>query len=173
MRHPRLELDHVAPPRRRRWLGVLILGVSLLACADLMLRYREALTELAVVRTETPVLSRTRAPRPALSRASVERDKSARAAVHQLALPWARLIAALEGAATPDIALLQLQPEAQSQVIRITAEARSTTAMFRYLRGLGQAPGLSQVHLLSHEVREDDSQRAVRFAAQASFRRMR
>lgn len=172
MKPPRLELDHVVPPRRRRWPGVLILGVSLLACADSVLRYREAQAELASVRTQVLVLSRPRAPHPAPNRASVEQEKSARAAIHQLALPWAGLIAALEGAATPDVALLQLQPEAQSQVIRITAQARSTTAMFRYLRGLGKARGLSQVHLLSHEVREDDPQHAVRFAAQASFRGM-
>jgi hypothetical protein len=57
-------------------------------------------------------------------------------------------------------------------VLRVSAEARDAAAMFRYLRALGEAKGLSEIHLVSHEVAQDDPQRPVRFAAQASFRSM-
>jgi hypothetical protein len=173
MRPARLELDHVAPPRRRRWPGILLLGLSLAVCADLLLRYRETATALEHERAEARAQPLPRAPRAARNPASAEQEKAAHAAVRQLALPWADLILVLEGASMSDVALLQLHPEAREQVIRITADARHAKAMFRYLRGLARAKGLSQIHLVSHEVRGDDPQRPVRFSAQASFRGMR
>jgi hypothetical protein len=45
--------------------------------------------------------------------------------------------------------------------------------MFKYLRGLAGAKGLSEIHLVTHEVAQDDPQKPVRFAAQASFRSLR
>jgi hypothetical protein len=169
MRPPRLELDHIAPRRWKRWPGLALLGFSLFIAADLALRYRDTALQLENV----PVAA---APGPAQKAAPAKvndaAEKLARAAVGQLALPWARLIRALEEASTPDVALLQLHPEAQQQVLRVSAEARDVAAMFRYLRALGEAKGLSDIHLVSHEVAQDDPQRPVRFAAQASFRSM-
>jgi hypothetical protein len=167
---PRLELDHIAPRRRTRWPGLLLLGLSLAVAADLALRYRETVARLESFQATPKIVV---ASRSTPSKSLEAEDKIARAAVRQLALPWAGLVRALEGAATPDVALLQVQPEAQQQVLRVTAEARDSAAMFRYLRGLAGAKGLSEIHLVSHEVAQDDPQRPVRFAAQASFRGMR
>jgi hypothetical protein len=167
MKPPRLELDHVAPRRRRRWPGLVLLALSLAVAGDLALRYRDTVAGLESV----PVASAPQ-PRVAPAKANDAEDKIARAAVRQLALPWARLIRALEDSATPDVALLQVQPEAQQQMLRVTAEARDPAAMFKYLRSLAGAKGLSEIHLVTHEVAQDDPQRPVRFAAQASFRSM-
>ena len=164
MRPRRLELDHAAPRRRTRWPGFALLGVSLAIGAHLGLSYRDTVTALG------KVPATVQAPRPAPGKTSDAADKVARAALRQLALPWAGLFRALEVSATPDVALLQLQPEAQQQVLRVTAEARDTGAMFKYLRGLANAKGLSEIHLVTHQVAQDDPQRPVRFAAQASFR---
>jgi hypothetical protein len=165
-RPPRLELDHIAPRRRRGWPGLVLLGLSLAVAADLGLRYRDTLAAIESVPARAAVLQII--PR----KSNDAEDKAARTAVRQLALPWAGLIRALEDSATPDVALLQVQPEAQQQVLRVTAEARDAAAMFKYLHGLAAARGLSQIHLVSHEVAQDDPQRPVRFAAQASFRSM-
>lgn len=167
MTPPRLELDHVAPRRRRRWPGLVLLGLSLAVAGDLALRYRDTLAAFESV----PVAAAPRA-RVAPTKANDAEDKIARAAVRELALPWARLIRALEDSATPDVALLQVQPEAQQQVLRVTAEARDAAAMFKYLRRLADAKGLSEIHLVTHEVAQDDPQRPLRFSAQASFGRM-
>jgi len=166
MKPPRLELDHAAPRRRARWPGFALLGVSLAIAVHLGSSYRDTASALRNVPTAAPAP----APRPAPSKTADAEEKVARAAMRQLALPWAGLIRALEDSATPDVALLQLQPEAQQQVLRVTAEARSAAAMFRYLKGLSGAKGLSEIHLVTHEVAQDDPQRPVRFAAQASFR---
>lgn len=169
MRPPRLQLDHIAPRRRLRWPGLALLALSLAVAADFALRYRDTLVELESIRTAKPVAP---PPRPTSAKAAEAEDRVARAALRQLALPWARLVRALEDASTPDVALLQLQPETQQQVVRVSAEARDSAAMFRYMRNLAAAKDLSEVHLVSHEVAQDDPQRPVRFAAQASFRRM-
>ena len=168
MKPPRLELDHVAPRRRLRWPGLLLLGLSLGIAADLALRYRDTVAGLE----NAPVASRAATVNLVPRKNNDAEDKIARAAVRQLALPWAGLIRALEDSATPDIALLQVHPEAQQQVLHVTAEARDAAAMFKYLGSLGSARGLSAIHLVRHEVAQDDPQRPVRFAAQASFRSM-
>jgi hypothetical protein len=174
MKPPRLELDHIAPRRRRRWPGIALLAFSLAVAGDLVLRYGEVADRLGRLRaTEALAVPASRPARAAPGRTTEAEEKIARAAVRQLALPWAGLIAALESATTPDIAILQLQPEAQQQVLRISAEARDAPAMFRYLRALAAAKGLSEIHLVNHEVAQDDPTRPVRFSAQASFRGMR
>jgi hypothetical protein len=169
MKPPRLELDHVAPRRRLRWPGLVLLALSLAVAGDLASRYRDTVTALENVPAAAAPQPRVAPP----AKANDAEDKVARAAVRQLALPWAMLIRALEDSATPDVALLQVQPEAQQQVLRVSAEARDAGAMFKYLRGLAGAKGLSEIHLVTHEVAQDDPQRPVRFAAQASFRSMR
>ena len=167
MSRARLELDLVAPPRRRRWPGYLLLAASLAAAGTTLERYRDA--TLALQRLEAAAeLAAAARPRPKAPARPLD-EKSTQAVVRQLALPWAGLIEALERAATPDVALLQVQPEAQQRVVRISGEARHREAMFRYLRGLAKAEGLARVHLVADEVQLDDPQRPVRFSAQASF----
>lgn len=168
MKAPRLELDHIAPRRRRRWPGLLLLALSLGVAGDLASRYRDTVAGLESAPAASLQPTASSVPR----KNNDAEDKIARAAVRQLALPWARLIRALEDSASPEVALLQVQPEAQQQMLRVTAEARDPAAMFKYLRGLAGAKGLSEIHLVNHEVAQDDPQHPVRFAAQASFRSM-
>lgn len=167
----RLELDYVAPVPRPRWIGLLLLAVSLFIAADLVLRYREAQLALQRFEAEQGLLSTERRPVRAIARERLEEHaKAAQSAIRQLALPWAALVRTLETAALKDVAILQLQPDAQQRLLRLTAEASSLETMLGYLRRLGAAPGLSEVHLLAHQVREDDPQRPVQFTLQASFR---
>jgi Tfp pilus assembly protein PilN len=165
MKRARLELDLIAPPARRRWPGYVLLAVSVAATAGMFERYQSA--GLAIQRLDAADLvamrQRPQAPRKALD------EKSMQAALRQLALPWAGIIQAAERAASPDVGVLQLQPEPQQKLLRITAEARNRDAMFKYLRSLSRAQGFSRVHLLSHEVQLEDPQKPIRFSAQASF----
>jgi len=80
------------------------------------------------------------------------------------------LIGTLEQAATREVAILQLQPDAEQRLLRLSAEARDREAMFEYLRRLGAAPGLAEVHLVSHQVQLEDPQRPIQFAVQARIR---
>lgn len=171
MRLPRLQIDYLVTPRRPRWLGYALLAVALAIASDLVVRYQAVQFELERVQTAKDLLSgERRAPQPIPKARLDEQVKNAEAVVRQLALPWALLIHTLEEAAVKEVAILQLQPEAQQQLLKITAEARSNDAMLEYLRRLAAAKSLSGVHLLSHQVQTDDPQRPIQFSVQARFK---
>jgi len=69
-----------------------------------------------------------------------------------------------------EVSVLHVQPDAQQRLLRITAEARGEAQMLEYLRRVGAVGGLSEVHLVSHQVREDAPLRPLQFSLQASFR---
>lgn len=171
MKPRRLELDYFAPPRRALWWGTVVLAVSLALGAHLFIRYLDARQELAGLETATGLMSPERPAVRALPRERLESEtKAAEAVVRQLTVPWAALIGALEKASTRDVAILQLQPEAEQRRLRLTAEARNREAMFTYLRRLESTPALAAVVLVSHRVQNEDPQRPIQFSLQAAFK---
>jgi len=171
MRLPRLQVDYVVRPRRPRWLGYALLAVALAIAGELVIRHRAVQLGLERAQTTKGLLADTRRVAPPIPKARLdEQAKIAEAVVRQLALPWALLIHTLEEAAVKEVAILQLQPEAQQQLLKITAEARNTDAMLEYLRRLAATKALSAVHLLSHQVQTDDPQRPIQFSVQARFK---
>jgi hypothetical protein len=170
MRRAALQLDFIAPRRRGRAVGLLVLSISLALASGLVFEYRKAQQRLQHLEAADALLSAAR-PAPALPRERLEREmKSAQATVRQLALPWAQLIDSLERASMKDVAVLHIQPDAQNRLLRVTAEARAQERMLEYLNRLGATGSFAEVHLVSHQVREDDPQRPIQFAVQASFR---
>jgi hypothetical protein len=83
------------------------------------------------------------------------------------------MIAAVERAATQDIAVLQMQPEPQQALLRVTAEAGNREAMLKYLWQLEKDRNLAEVHLVRHEVRVDQPGRPIQFVVQARVREAR
>lgn len=168
---PRLSLDYVAEVRRPSWPGILVLALSLALGAWLFWRYLDAREDLAQLEATSALIAPERRPVRALPRERLaEEARSAEAVVRQLAVPWGPLVQAIEQAATRDVALLQLQPDAESRSLKLTAEARHREAMFEYLHRLGAARGLDEVHLVSHQVLGAEAQRAIQFSVQASIR---
>ena len=172
MNHTRpLELDYIAPVRRPLWPGLMVLALSLAVASVLLVRYRDARQEVVRLETESGLIAPQRGVVRAVPKERVEEEaKSAASVVRQLTLPWAALIGTLEQAATREVAILQLQPDAEQRLLRLSAEARDREAMFEYLRRLGAAPGLAEVHLVSHQVQLEDPQRPIQFAVQARIR---
>jgi hypothetical protein len=171
MKARRLELDHLASRRGPRWPGYALLAVSLGVAAEMTQRYHEARVELATQLATQGVIKADRpAPQKIPKQRLDEQVKEVENVMRQLTLPWGELIETVEKAGSNDIAILQLQPEAQQRVLRITAEARTQDAMVDYLKRLADARGFAYVHLLSHQVQQEDPQRPVQFAAQASFK---
>lgn len=170
----RVELDYVAPPRRASWPGILVLAIALAAAGVLLTRYRDAQIEMVRLEAASGLAAPQRAAARPIAPARLEDEaRSAEAVVRQLTVPWAALIRAIEQAATKEVAILQLQPDAEQRILRLTAEARSRDAMFDYLRRLSQAHGLAEVHLVSHQVQRDDPQQPIQFAVQAAMRDLR
>jgi Tfp pilus assembly protein PilN len=167
----RVELDYVAPVRRPSWPGLVVLALAVAASGVLLTRYRDAQLEVLRLEAASGLVAPQRAAARAVTPARLEDEaRSAEAVVRQLTVPWAALIRTIEQAATKEVAILQLQPDAEQRVLRLTAEARSRDAMFDYLRRLSQARGLAEVHLVSHQVQRDDPQQPIQFAVQAAMR---
>lgn len=168
MRLPRAELDYVAPPRRPRALGLALLAFSI-ACAGVLLeRYRDVKLETAGIESARALLPGERRAAPRNN--AGENLKQAEAVVRQLALPWTSMIHAVEGAASADVAVLQLEPDARERKLRISAEARNEEAMIEYLRRLGRENALASAHLASHQVVLEDARRPIQFTVMAMFR---
>lgn len=163
-----LQLDFVAPRRRRRLAGFVVLGVSLLLAGGLVFKYREAQQRLHQLDAAAALLSAPRPARAVPRERLDEQMKSAQATVRQLSLPWPQLIDSLERAAMKEVAVLHIQPDAQQRLLRVTASAPGERAMLEYLRRLGG--GFAEIHLVSHQVREDEPLRPIQFSLQASFR---
>ena len=170
MKRAPLELDFVAAPRRLRLPGIVLMVVAVGVAGGLLHKHQAAQQRLQQLDAAEGLLGTTRAPRAIPREKQEERLKVAQATVRQLALPWAELIGALERSSTREVSLLHIQPDAQQRLLRLTAEARSEAQMLEYLRRVASAGGFSEVHLVSHQLREDDPLRPVQFSLQASFR---
>ena len=170
MKRAPLELDFVATPRRLRLAGLMVMVLALGVAGTLLHKSQSAQQRLQQLQAAENLLSSARAPRVVPRERLDEQLKSAQATVRQLALPWAELIDALERSAMREVSLLNIQPDAQQRLLRLTAEARSEAQMLEYLRRVGAAGRFSEVHLVSHQLREDDPLRPVQFSLQATFR---
>lgn len=169
----RLQLDYVDIPRYPRWPGVVVLLVGLAVAVALLEQSRDARLELERIESARGLVAERGAPRQLPRERLEEEIKSTEATVRQLALPWGPIIEAVETASNPEIAILQMQPDAQQRLLRLTAEARTREAMFDYLRRLSATPALAEVHVASHQVQSDDPQRPIQFTAQAVLREAR
>jgi len=171
MKPHRLELDYVAAPRRPRALGLLVLVIGIASAAALVERYRTVSVALQGIEAGRELLGPAERELRARSPQRLEEEaKRVEAVLRQLALPWGAIIESVEGATTADVALLQLQPDAQLRQLRLGAEARSQQAMLEYLRRLAAARALGEVHVVSHQVQTEDPHRPVRFTVQASLK---
>jgi hypothetical protein len=169
MTSPRADLDYIAPRRRRPVAGIVLLAASLGIAGALLQRYENVRLELGRIEASRDMLAGERRPPPA--RKSIDEEtRSAEAIVRQLALPWSAMVQAVEGASTPEIALLQMQPDAQLRQLRLTAEARSERAMLDYLGRLAAAQVLGDVHLASHQVMLEEPRRPIQFSILARLK---
>jgi hypothetical protein len=165
-----LQLDFVRPRSRGRVLGLAVLSLSLVLAGGLVFKYREAQQRLHELDAVESLVSSSR-PAPTVPRERLDSEiKIAQTTVRQLALPWGQLIDSLERASVKEVALLHIQPDAQTRVLRVTASAPREELMLEYLRRLGSTGNFTEVHLLSHQLREDEPNRPIQFAVQASFR---
>jgi len=170
MTHRALELDFVVPRRRGRLAGWIVLSLSLVLALGAVVEYQKVRQRLHELDAAEALLGGAR-PARVLPRERLDAEmKSAQATVRQLTLPWAQLIDSLERAATAEVAVLHIQPDAQNRVLRVSAEARREGPMLEYLRRLEATGSFAEVHLVSHQVREDVPARPIHFSVQASFR---
>lgn len=83
--------------------------------------------------------------------------------VLQLNLPWRELQYALEEATTDKVAVLALEPEAKSRIVKITAETKNSDDMLSYIEKLKLQDFFVSVVLNKHEINEQDANKPWRF----------
>jgi hypothetical protein len=162
----RVELDYVAPPRRPLWLGIAVLGVSLAVAGELALRHQSVHHDLAAL----AALQGARSAAPAHAGKGTEDElKQAETVVRQLTLPWSDIVRAIEAASMREVGVLNMQPDAQQRVLKLTAEAKTREAMLEYVRRIAQTKGLANVYIVNHQVQTDNPSRPIQFSVQASL----
>lgn len=168
----RLDLDF-QPARRAAWFGWLLLLISLTAAGKLVLEFRDLQADLAHAQGRSARLeARLSGGAPADLRGA--RDYAAQLAqargiAKQLTLPWGDLFEAVESAATTKVALVALQPDADQEVVRITAETKDLDDALAFVRRLQETRRLNGVYLASHQVQAQDPRHPVRFVVMAGF----
>ncbi|HEY7240916.1 MAG TPA: PilN domain-containing protein [Burkholderiales bacterium] len=163
----RLALDFVHRPRSP-WPARLLLAVALAVSLDVALSYRSLSSAVAL---NEATLARTQ-PRSAPGRkVSAEELAAVRETVERLGTPWDRLFAALESAATDQVALLGIQPDPKAGTVVISGDSKDYLAALSYVLNLSRSDALDRVQLVRHEVKANDPQSPVAFAVSAGWSR--
>ena len=84
--------------------------------------------------------------------------------------PWSEIVRSVEEAATGEVAVLLLQPDALRRELRLSAEARNQDMMLEFLRRLASVKVLADVHVVRHQVQMEDPERPVNFSILAVMR---
>ncbi len=173
----KLHLDYaVRPDASPVWVwGLLVVGVlgaMLTAWASHQLIAERDGLRLTLQSRTTPVIpKRVSAISAESALRQQEQLKQANLVLRELGRPWPGLFDRLEAAAGPQIALLQIKPEAGKERIRLMGEARTLEDALDYVRRLSAEGGMQDVMLEQHQVVEDDAQKPVRFSINARWNR--
>jgi hypothetical protein len=160
----KLDIDFRRGPRTSPWAARVLMVVSAAIALDAGLAYRDA---RQVIEANREALAK--APAAPAERASKEEVALARDTVERLTTPWDSLFGALEGAASDEVALLGLEPDAKAGKVVISGEGKDYLAALTYVLNLSRSDALSGVQLVRHEVKPDDPQKPVSFAISASW----
>jgi len=165
-----IALDFAGPRRHIRSSGILLCASGILACALVGMSFQATLAERDTLQAH---LGATVRPHRTVNPDTARNAAAAAAIEKQLAVPWSRLLAELEGASqdvASTVSLLEVEPDAAKHLVRITAEARTLPDALAYLERLQKSPVLRYPMLDSHELRKDDPQHPIRVKLSAEWR---
>jgi hypothetical protein len=163
-----IEIDFVR--RRPVWMVWLILGIALLIAFDMGRSYFEAKRSLALGDRPPEVQPRAIPTEENVSAQTQRELDQARRVLVELSLPWDALFRSVEAAAGKNVALLSIEPDVGRGQVRITGEARDYVSALNFLVRLEEGRTLERVHLLNHELREEDPQRPYRITLVGHWR---
>lgn len=184
--NPDYQLDFAQPSfawQRYRWPGGLLVAVLLagvvtasnelaaLHARTEQLAQRQQQRALQLPKSEKAELSQQAKgqPRAPVVALSATEQKAAATMLQQLNVRWFDLLQALESQQVPEVALLQLLPDANRGQFVLSGEAKSYQVLLEYVSHLQTMSALSQVHLLKHQVNESHPQRPVSFEIQGGW----
>jgi hypothetical protein len=168
----RMSLDYVRRPLA--WPGWALLLAALAVAAQTGQAYLDGRRQLAELQSAPGELKRSARMKPAqkapLPGPLAENLIYANRVVQNLSLPWDMLFKTVEGTGNVPVALLSVQPDAQKRLVKISGEAKDYAAILTYLARLDEGGKLSNVHLLSHQIKPDDPQHPLLFTVSANWK---
>ncbi len=158
-----LDFARLRPPRP--WWAWLLLAAGVLAALATVQDQRAAEQRRDAARQRLQTLqSLAPAARPQRRDPAREAEGAARAhARRALDMPWGELLSTLQRTRPASIALLTLEADALRGSLLLTGEAADYPAMLDYYAVLQEVPGLAEISLAQHGIREDGQARPVRF----------
>lgn len=170
-----LTLDFRHRPRAG-WLGIAFLLAGVAGTALVGAQYRQVIDEEA--RAESGIRKMAVVERRKVAR--TERAEDARALALEIAharklldrmsVPWNEMFAGVEAVGSRNVGLLRIESDIDKRRLKIDAEARSISAMLKYLRRMEAHSEFADVYLSSHQIQLQDAQHPVRFALTATWR---
>jgi hypothetical protein len=150
-----------------RWPAWVLLGAALVVSLDTALSYRALRASLDHGQAQLAKGAPRTAP---IRKATPEEVAAVRETVERLGMPWDRLFAALESAASDEVALLGIEPDPKAGTVLISGDSKNYLAALTYVLNLGRIDSLSRVQLVRHELKANDPHGAVAFAVSAGWR---
>ncbi|HEV8094593.1 MAG TPA: PilN domain-containing protein [Burkholderiales bacterium] len=173
----RIELDFLRPERRPRWPAFALLALALAFAGDLVRTHQALEREIQLKEIQLARLgadgSRSARLDSAAPPVNAEEYEFARATVRRLSTPWTRLFQALEAAQIDRIALLAIEPDAESGTVSLSGEGKDYLAVLSYVSTLEEQRTLQRVHLARHELRQSARERSVSFTITAAWKERR
>ena len=93
-----------------------------------------------------------------------EKDfEEARQVIGRLTTPWEAFFAGLESIKGKKVAVLSIEPDMQTGILRIEGEAKDYPAVLTFISQLRMTKPFSAVFMTHHEIKRDDPQHPVSF----------
>ncbi|MBI5436187.1 MAG: hypothetical protein HY937_03660 [Nitrosomonadales bacterium] len=163
----RLELNYqkpANPPRKMAGWMLLLAGLALLiemgVSYDRLQSEREAMNReirTSKIRMDTPSELH-------ITREFTDKDfEEGRQIINRLSTPWDAFFAGLESVSNENVAILSIEPDMYTGLLRIEGEAKNYAAVLTLVAQLRMTKPFSEVFLLRHETKRDDPQHPVSF----------
>lgn len=165
-----LALDFMSAGATSRWGSVLlVLGMAL--CIGVGTAYWRLLQHRDALERSVDALA-LRVEGGRVKRLESRPDEKARAlgvVSERLSVPWEKLFQDVESCDSPEVALLQLQPNITQRQVLLMGEARDRASLESYMRRLDQTESLEGVHLAQHNQAPESGPWAIRYALTAKW----
>ncbi len=156
-------------------LGFIILFMGIALTIFVVQTYQSANIELAqatfqLQQSETHASKMERLKNENVVEISEDELKKIRETVANLTTPWDALLSALEGIQTPDVALLNFEPNRKKQMVTLTGQAKNMQTMLQYVEAVSSLKMLSVAYLQNHVVDTNDPYKPVNFTIVAKWK---
>lgn len=162
-------------PRRPGLLPAILLLAGLVLGADQWFEYAQLRDESEALHQRVEQLQKRAARLEASQRGSrpenvfsADETKALRQAIGAVGVDWMALYEHVDRSVGDDIALLAIRPNASGKSVQISGEARRMDDALAFVEALHAAP-LSDVVLLSHQIKQNDPQRPIVFEIAATW----